>query len=83
MTFGTLLSSQGADAHLTRRLSALIGGNRSTVPEPGQPSKSGRPPLPRALKQSPTCAGDCVTIRVAPRDRPPFGVRSSPPGDRT
>jgi hypothetical protein len=83
LTFGTLLSSQGADAHLTRSLSALIGGNRSTVPEPRQPSKSGLPLLPRALRQSPTCAGDCLTIRDPPRDRPPCGVRSSLPGDRT
>ena len=32
LTFGTLLSSQGADAHQSEGLSAILWGNPLTVP---------------------------------------------------
>jgi hypothetical protein len=84
LTFGTLLSSQGADAHRSGSLDPSSGqlshftgqvsarqddGHR--LPTPGTPQEAAEKLNPCGLR----------SIPESPRDRPPPGVRCSRPGD--
>jgi hypothetical protein len=87
LAFSTLLSSQGADAHL-QKTHIFLGGNPSNLPARSSPVNIAREALPTA--------GSDFTIRIplgewstddaparwmtewVPGDRPPCGVPHSP-----
>jgi hypothetical protein len=81
LTFGTLLSSQGADAHRSKPFGSVSG-------QPFKPRRGAHGCQTRGLLAVPARAAPpepgfrgLVTLAGPPRDRPPLGVRHSLPGD--
>jgi hypothetical protein len=83
-TFGTLLSSQGTDTHLSWTHTQLRG-NPSNLRLPDRPVKSLRSGSSRMANQHPHTTRPhhwepMSSAGASRRDRPPRGVRSSLPG---